>query len=175
MAHICPDCGIQLVHKVLDAIGYEECEQCAGIWVTELALKCFEDKGADELARLDDANRPARVVDHPMTRACPECKRPMQRFAFPAAPPVELDRCELCEGLWIDDGELFRMAEAIEIANRPAAPQPTRLDPDAVLAAFAMEHDRAMARNRMIGMLCKGMSIRVRGGWFHNGGRLGWF
>lgn len=165
MAHICPDCGIELTRRVIDAIPYEECEQCAGIWVTDIALKCLEDKGPNELAQLEEAHHPTRPVDRHAARACPVCRRPIQRFLTPGDPPVELDRCDLCEGTWIDDTELGRMAQAMQAANHPQQ-QPAHLDAETVLAEFSVQHESTMARSQAVTVMFKGMSHRVRFGRF---------
>lgn len=171
MPHICPDCSIELTHKVLDGVPYEECQQCAGIWLTEVALKCLEDKGPEELEQMEQENRPTRLVQHNQSRVCPECKRPMQRFMAPGNPPVELDQCDMCYGLWIDDGELDRIAQAL----RPAPPSASQqhLDADVVLAQFTAEHNREMARCQAVSALCRGMVYRPRyGTWLFSRGWL---
>ena len=165
MAHVCPDCRIPLVRKVLDGIYYDECEQCAGIWVTEIALKCFQDKGPNELDRLEEDNRPTQMTDRATQRVCPECKRPMVRFLWPGDPPVELERCDLCRGIWFDDTEISRVAQSMRPAAKQAQTQ--SLDADAVIAEFTAEHERTMARSRAITRMCKGMSYRMRSWYIH--------
>lgn len=56
----------------------------------------------EEVPALDAALKGAR----PASRACPRCRRAMQRLAF-AGP--ELDHCPQCTLLWLDSGEFEQM------------------------------------------------------------------
>jgi Zn-finger nucleic acid-binding protein len=166
MAHNCPTCSIPLEGGVFGASRFEECPQCAGVWILEQALKAIESGSAHNLEQLDSMETPA----HPVTptaseRACPACGQTMQRFRFLVTTNIELDRCETCEGLWVDDGELAKMADAIEEANRPATPEELKAmrKAQAVAAEARLDQQRseAEARSQFVVQTCKAFRFKA--------------
>jgi Zn-finger nucleic acid-binding protein len=167
MTHKCPDCQVPLRTESFEGLSIEECPQCAGIWILDQDLKRLEAEGAAELERLDAAGKPSRTPSPaPSTRPCPACNLIMERFHFAYNTPVVLDRCTLCEGLWIDDGELTGMAAVLHAEEHPEHdPATAKAEAALVMARFEMEHERTMDRYRMITKICRGLSWRMWWYW----------
>lgn len=120
MVHSCPICKIALTDKVYDRAAFSECSQCAGIWITQDNLKQLEYENVNDLVQIDLQNVPIKPANLPTnTLTCPKCSDEMEQFHFMVDTPIMLNRCSDCEGLWIDDGELTQMAEAIQAAYQP--------------------------------------------------------
>src|SRR5258708_22024172 len=55
---------------------------------------------------------------------CPRCRQPLSPFSFPHTPEVGLDVCRQCKGIWLDDGEMQKIAERVDAARQKARPSP---------------------------------------------------
>ena len=97
---------------VTAASNMRSCPRCGGHWVTlEAAGRKLRDPYLAELV--------GESVDSfaiAGTRRCPACFVPMREIAFRG---IEVDVCGTCEALFLDPGEVRRLAEAS--GHRPAA------------------------------------------------------
>ncbi len=102
----CPVCKVALIDKSLHGMGFEECPQCAGVWITEQTLKGLEADDLRDLEAIDAMDVPVKAVD-PGSAAlgCPACGGAMGQFHFLYDSPIVLHRCDRCEALWIGSGE----------------------------------------------------------------------
>jgi uncharacterized protein len=103
----CPRCKIQLKSQTIKDIKYsvevDTCAECEGSWF---------DKG--ELARLDKIVEPTllEIRQIPSKKEqmeklnCPVCSRIMLKSDHPRDRRVILDYCPVCQGIWLDKGEL---------------------------------------------------------------------
>jgi Zn-finger nucleic acid-binding protein len=84
------------------------CPDCGGLWL--------------------DAGELEQIVGMPVApevagaqyRKCPHCLRPMKRVVLGG---VHLERCALCEGFFLDAGELKQIAEKFKKARKVALPE----------------------------------------------------
>lgn len=53
-----------------------------------------------------------QVVDRQSERLCPACQIAMQRIALDLEPPLEIERCPSCYGLFFDPGEVEALLES---------------------------------------------------------------
>jgi Zn-finger nucleic acid-binding protein len=127
----CPKCAEEMqTHPVgLHDVQVDECSKCGGMWL---------DRG--ELAQLSDGPRalPSSAwvnVDGERRLPCPSCAgtagetfresgevSPMRTIAPADEPDLVLDRCDRCEGLWLDGGELTRVRTRQWKTPPPAEP-----------------------------------------------------
>jgi Zn-finger nucleic acid-binding protein len=114
---ICPRCKTDLKNVSLQDVEVDICGSCEGVWFDhgELAkiIKGGEEGvGATELAKSWEGE--AIKDEHPGEKelACPRCSGLLRRYNYSYSSNVVIDGCEekRC-GVWIDDGELKRIAQ----------------------------------------------------------------
>lgn len=127
-ARPCPDCGVPLHEVNAQArTGYllalDQCRQCGGVWFDRWELfplahhevKRLDPLDADKLMSL----QPAREAPGP----CPQCSIPLRAFRDPVLPAdARIGRCAVCEGMWLQRGELTRVkvsGRAPSVASEP--------------------------------------------------------
>lgn len=100
---MCPHCHKSLIVIEYEGIELDYCPACHGTWC---------DAGELELvAELAGAPRGPLAAELGQTgpvgpRRCPRCRRKMQVLRVGAAPAVDVDRCPVGDGIWLDAGEL---------------------------------------------------------------------
>ncbi|MFN8644538.1 MAG: zf-TFIIB domain-containing protein [Candidatus Binatia bacterium] len=113
----CPHCAVTMAQVTAHArSGYglllDQCPRCGGIWCDRWELYPL-DRG--EAARLDPVDE-ERLHAPPTSPAepgrCPRCTSPLHPFRDPALPPgARIERCPVCDGMWLNRGELSRFKE----------------------------------------------------------------
>jgi Zn-finger nucleic acid-binding protein len=130
---MCPACNEPLIAFEFEGVEIDACVACGGVWLDAGELEWIgELEGLDrrELARLLAEGKGARGQ-----RRCPRCRRKLRRIEAGGNRKVELDRCPVGDGLWLDRGELeafvgsFDTGERGVVARRlaamfPALPKP---------------------------------------------------
>lgn len=110
----CPRCQEPLARG--RAAGYEirGCRACGGIFVGETALADLLTRAPQRLAYLDRRypNRVGTGWRSLADKTCPVCGAAMRAQPLPQHPRTIVDRCPHGHGLWFDDQELARVAEA---------------------------------------------------------------
>jgi membrane associated rhomboid family serine protease/Zn-finger nucleic acid-binding protein len=140
---ICPSCGASLVKQKARGMAIDVCSRCGGIWVDSGRLDDFLVREIINRPDLPDAppelrkevTKP-RDVSEP-GRKCPRCGRPMGKLNYAYDSNIIVDRCETCNGVWADAGEIEQM-----VVHRKGNP---RLD---ALGVALVDHDREMLKLR---------------------------
>ena len=105
----CPRCREHRLEEVPDTAGspVKVCGGCGGLWVPGGALGRI---GRTEMvySSLADDGKPG--ADTTAAGLCPEGHGMMARATADLSPPVPLDRCPHCCGIWFDRGEWQRLA-----------------------------------------------------------------
>ena len=87
----------------------DQCENCGGVWCDRWELFPL---APSEAARLDpiDADRlRAEVAASAEPGQCPRCEIALHPFRDPLLPAdARIERCRVCEGMWLNRGELAR-------------------------------------------------------------------
>jgi Zn-finger nucleic acid-binding protein len=109
----CPICSIPLVQASLAKDPLLYCSKCRGMLVS------MDEFGAlIETLRAQQTSAPVAVPANPhdLTRliACPHCHRNMDAHFYGGPGNVVVDSCEDCALIWLDHGELLRIARAPE-------------------------------------------------------------
>jgi Zn-finger nucleic acid-binding protein len=104
----CPVCATVLADGAIESHCMRYCQHCRGM------LVAMDDFLADLRARRD---WPAQVLaprgsDNGRVLACPNCGRQMEEYPYGGGGNVNIDSCESCGLLWLDRGELRRIAAA---------------------------------------------------------------
>lgn len=122
---MCPDCGAPMVVLELEGIEIDYCADCGGTWLDTGELEQILELGdvpAGRLAALiepEDAGRRGK-------RRCPRCRRRLAQVTIGdsgTAAAVEVDRCRLGHGLWLDAGELRALVRLLAGSEEGAVAQ----------------------------------------------------
>ena len=107
----CPLCGQPLVHASIAKIPVLHCTQCRGLLLPMPVLQpLIEERKADRAKPAVQA--PPDHGDLKRTLHCPQCRRRMDTHFYAGPGNVIVDSCPVCSLLWLDRGELTRIANA---------------------------------------------------------------
>lgn len=114
----CPDCKNELKTFDLKGIKIQECSKCKGKWFKRDQLRLAKDKQEAHLRWLDfdpfgkDAEKLSVSSEGKM---CPQCVKTMCSLTYRQS-KIIIDKCPLCEGIWLDHGELAKIIRYLEHA-----------------------------------------------------------
>ena len=103
----CPVCKkTTLSHVTLEnTLPARECTECHGIWISSndylMWIKTLEDEPQQETA-VDD---PLPATDSDQLTICADCGHILRRYKIWPDVDFHLDRCETCNGVWLDHNE----------------------------------------------------------------------
>ena len=111
----CPQCAQELKQVTYEAVAIHTCGSCGGefIGTPELGhiVRARQERFSPELREMLAQRTPRSGVAadaHPAL-CCPGCGEPMMAFSYGGDSGVFVDRCESCDGLWLDCEELQRI------------------------------------------------------------------
>lgn len=113
-ARTCPRCQTPLQARVADAMGFDECPACLGLWLSADAFKSVCDSKVAEFRHnpLPTAGRGSVPVAPVTYIKCPDCQNMMNRQNFGRVSGIIIDQCRE-HGVWLDNAELERIARFI--------------------------------------------------------------
>lgn len=115
----CPKDGTELAPVKLAGVELDKCHHCDGIWLDHGELERIRAARMSEIEeelerQYGDPQFTAGKTDGYMV--CPRCQARLQRIAGVYTKVVQVDRCESCQGIWMDDGEINALgAEHISV------------------------------------------------------------
>ena len=119
MARVCPRCSDELEERRFGDIPLDGCRGCGGIWFDCQELNTLVRDPQSALMEIERAFNPAVFGGGAQgDMLCPRCELPLSPFSFSHTPEVQLDICRKCKGIWLDDGELQKVADRIA-SSRP--------------------------------------------------------
>lgn len=133
-AAACPHCLVPMREVAARArTGYlvllDQCTQCGGVWCDRWELFPLAPEEAERIDPVDEAQLGSTATPARAPGRCPRCTAPLQRFRDPLLPPdARIERCRVCDGMWMNRGEL---------ARAKLRSPPTRSPSDAALAQLA--------------------------------------
>ena len=103
----------------------DDCPQCGGIWFDDGELKKL--KGVCDQVTfhvLEDQAKPNRTVisRESEVKLCPNCNQRLIPYRYLYSSDVLLDECDDCYGVWVQDGELEKMANYLETEEQKIDP-----------------------------------------------------
>lgn len=125
--HDCPVCCVPLNHAFLGKSPIIYCTKCNGMLVAMAMMEATVDALRDERGG-DAAPPPPDKGDLRRKINCPQCHRPMDAHFYGGPGNVVLDSCEDCGILWLDRGELLRIAHASASGGASVGSASTGLD-----------------------------------------------
>ena len=136
----CPQCAVPMREVAARArsgylIPLDQCPQCGGVWCDRWELFPLAPEDAARIDAVDAAQLHAPTSPPRSPGRCPRCTAPLRPFHDPLLPPdARIDRCAVCEGMWMNRGELARIKR-----HSP----PTRSPNPAALAQLAAAYGAA--------------------------------
>lgn len=108
---MCPDCKEPLVIFELDGVEIDHCLSCGGTWLDSGELELLT-----ELCGIHTGEISRALVESKSTgrspRRCPGCRRKLEVIHIGEGDLVELDRCPIGHGFWLDRGETVAVINA---------------------------------------------------------------
>jgi Zn-finger nucleic acid-binding protein len=123
----CPHCAVPMREVTARArtgylIALDQCPQCGGVWCDRWELFPLAPEEADRIDAVDQAHLHAATTPATSPGRCPRCTAPLQPFHDPLLPPdARIERCRVCDGMWMNRGELARAKQ-----HSPPTHAPTR-------------------------------------------------
>ena len=106
----CPRDGTALAKVKLAGIELDKCHKCDGIWLDFGELERIRDSKLTDAEEMLERKYGDPSYEEGGTKGymrCPRCDDGrLQRYTYTYMNPVEIDRCETCLGVWLDDEEL---------------------------------------------------------------------
>jgi len=107
----CPRDGSELQAVDVGGVELDKCHKCDGLWLDYGELKTIRSMNLDEVEEQLEQKygnpdvQPAKVDAY---MRCPRCgdEGRLMRHHVSYMKPVEVDRCQQCQGIWLDDTEL---------------------------------------------------------------------
>jgi len=106
---MCPKCHEPLIVVEFEGVETDYCPDCRGTWFDAGELELVTELAGVPAGRLHRALQAAGGDRG--TRCCPRCRRKMEVIKVGDQPVVEVDRCRLGHGLWLDAGELATIVQ----------------------------------------------------------------
>lgn len=146
MARLCILCQQPMQSESYLGITFDSCPGCAGLWFEQDTLSQIRKLDEVALETLEEKHLPkvGQGAGRTPERRCPNCDVVMLHYHYAYDSPVELDTCEQCGGLWVDDGELHKISQW-------TLPPMTQEEADRVaLAQFQMGHEELTLREQSL-------------------------
>ncbi len=113
----CVTCCVSMHDATLETYRLTYCQRCRGMLIAMddlqpiiAAIRSHRDAPAAFLAPRPDGDA-ARGFD------CPKCGAEMDAHPYGGGGNVNVDSCEVCEVVWLDGGELRKIASAADYAS----------------------------------------------------------
>ncbi len=160
-ALLCPDCSIEMEVKRYYGVAVDICPACAGVWFDESELKALMQVDPLILLSLEDRAVPDVVYadEETVDRRCPRCAIALHPYRYMYDSPIELDGCNQCHGIWVENGELRHIHEELMArrASEPGEEERRRV----AIAQYALESQEQVDRANMLTSLFSLLRKRV--------------
>jgi Zn-finger nucleic acid-binding protein len=91
----------------------DQCPQCGGVWCDRWELFPLSSEEAQRLDPVEPERLHAPTSAPANAGICPRCETELRRFRDPLLPAdARIERCPVCDGMWLNRGELRRMKGA---------------------------------------------------------------
>jgi len=107
----CPKCSGELDSVNVNGVMLETCDSCEGVWFDSAELLKIiqiteeELRGSSIAPSLED-NHENDSNESGFRATCPKCAEPMAVQTYCYDSGVKMDKCNICGGIWLDDGEI---------------------------------------------------------------------
>jgi Zn-finger nucleic acid-binding protein len=108
----CPICSLPLVRADIAHISVLYCKQCHGLLFPMNLLPPLNEALRIDLEKPPAVQQPPDPGDLKRAIQCPKCNRRMDTHFYAGPGNVIVDTCPNCWLIWLDRGELIRIAHA---------------------------------------------------------------
>ena len=110
----CPQDGAELQAVDVGGVELDKCHQCDGLWLDYGELKAIRNMDLGEIEEELEkkyGNPEVKEGNPDGFMRCPRCGEEgrLMRHHVSFMTPVEVDRCQQCHGMWLDDTELDKL------------------------------------------------------------------
>lgn len=113
----CPRCKEELSVVNISGTTVDKCNSCGGLWLDlgELEkVKSSPDK--DTIDTGDEGNlQNLNCVSGQLS--CPRCENLMDEINYLVSSGIKIDRCPVCEGIWLDKGEFNAIVKYLQLCD----------------------------------------------------------
>ena len=95
-----------MIPKMVEDVEIDYCPDCRGLWLDKDEIRMLAEKSdtaLDELRHLVQEGAPPGPAKSSVERPCPSCGEKLSLAVFGS---IYMEHCPLCEGLYLDRGEL---------------------------------------------------------------------
>lgn len=160
----CPDCNIALNQQTFGGVTLDVCPQCAGVLFDDGEITQLAKQGSDALREAEKMFLPQSepVLQENVIRICPACSNPMQKYKYLYTSPVELDECTNCFAVWVQEGELKSMGEAMDQIEKEKVDDNTKklLRQQYEIARMEAEHIETLEKHSLFRRVMRTLSLR---------------
>jgi len=111
----CPLCKTQFKKEDFYGVEVDYCPQCLGLWFEKDELRQAKDEKDKDLNWLDIDlwKDETKFKISKEKKICPRCSVPLYSVNYGDS-NIEVDICNLCQGIWIDRGEFKKIIDYLE-------------------------------------------------------------
>lgn len=111
----CPICKTELKKAVFYGVEVDYCPQCLGVWFEQDELAQAKDEKDKNLNWLDIDlwQEKTKFKISQIQKICPVCSIPLYSVKYGDS-QIEVDLCNLCQGIWLDRGEFKRVIDYLK-------------------------------------------------------------
>lgn len=95
----CPSCSSRMRTVAIRGVEVDRCETCGGIWLDR-----------EELQTISQRTLTVQRRGELTTRQCPRCELALESAALTEIDGLSVESCTHCDGVFLDAGELVRVA-----------------------------------------------------------------
>ncbi|MBX7132958.1 MAG: zf-TFIIB domain-containing protein [Fimbriimonadaceae bacterium] len=116
----CPLCRVPLNSVRFREVTLWMCDQCSGVWLNRDAIDEIQTLTDGDFEKLEDLQHDEAVqLREPVAgRLCPDDLSPLLVQQHPFFAAIQVDVCQQCGGVWIDDDEVSKIADIIAARRR---------------------------------------------------------
>ncbi len=107
---MCPACGGALIVVEFEGVEVDHCGSCHGVWCDAGELDVLVSLAGGDVDRLRAALASAPPARS--RRRCVRCGRRLEAVGVGDGPKVQIERCRVGHGFWLDAGELEGVARS---------------------------------------------------------------
>ena len=104
----CPKCSTDLKRNLYEGLPVFHCGTCDGYLVATNRVEDINRRRETPTEVLVKEARTPDGADSEDPLRCPRCHLPMEKEFVDGPAPFRLDKCQICEFVWFDVGELAR-------------------------------------------------------------------
>lgn len=122
----CVLCSIPMNDLVFREVTVWICPRCSGVWLNRDAVSDIHSLTHENFEEIERLQRPEVKPPEPLAGlVCPDDLSPLVRREHLFLPSIAVDGCETCRGIWLDEGELTKVAAFLEgLRYKPVPRQP---------------------------------------------------